>query len=92
MEVHKELSKLNKITLFIFSACNFNVKNLTFLFWGLLSSEQMLSIGIEYLFWGDHFRHWGDTVAFTLLPLLYYYYVYTLSKLLTRLHLDAVTP
>lgn len=85
MKLNEELTKLDKITARVFILCKLNVQNLTLLFWGLLAAEQILSVGIETLIWGEHFEHMGDTICFILIPLLYLYFLHRLNSFLYKL-------
>ena len=62
---------------------------MTFLFFGLLMGEQLISAGIEYLIWGETFKHWLDSVYFVVLANLYFYYTNALGEFLLDLHINA---
>lgn len=81
--------KLRREKAKLFALCNFNIKNMTYLFFGLFLGEQLISASVEYLIWGDTFKHWGDPIFFTLLSGAYFYYTNALGELLLNLHLNA---
>ena len=81
--------KLNRHKAKIFALCSFNIKNLTFLFFGLLFAEQLISASIEYMIWGETFKHWVDTVAFLVIANAYFYYSNELGEFLLDLQLNA---
>ena len=81
--------KLSRHKAKVFVLCSFNIKNMTFLFFGLLLGEQLISAGIESIFWGETFRHGGDSVAFILTANVYFYYSNELGEFLLDLTLNA---
>jgi len=81
--------KLSKHKAKIFTLCSFNIKSLTYLFFGVLFGQQFISAGIEYAFWGETFKHWGDSVFVGLICGAYFYYANELGEFLLDLHLNA---
>ena len=82
-------SKLSRHKAKLFSLCGFNIKNMTFLFAGILFSEQLISAGVEYIIFGETFKHYGDSVFFILLANIYLYYTNELGEFLLDLNLHA---
>ena len=81
--------KLRREKAKLFALCNFNIKNMTYLFFGLLLAQQLLSASIEYFIWGYTFKHWGDAIFFTLLASAYFYYSNALGEFLLDLQLNS---
>lgn len=81
--------KLSRSKAKIFALCNFNIKNMTYLFMGIFFGEQLISASIEYLIWGETFKHFVDPVFFTLLACSYFYYTNALGEFLLDLQLNA---
>lgn len=81
--------KLNRHKAKVFTLCRFNIRSLTYLFFGVLFGQQFISAGIEYLFWGETFKHWGDSVFMVAITGAYFYYANELGEFLLDLHLNA---
>lgn len=82
-------TKLSKSKAKIFALCGMNIQKMTFLFFGLFLGEQLISMAIEYLIWGETFKHWFDSVFFVFLSASYFYYSNALGEFLLDLHLNA---
>jgi len=81
--------KLSRHKAKIFTLCSFNIRSLTYLFFGVLFGQQFISAGIEYAFWGETFEHLGDSVFMVLITGAYFYYANELGEFLLDLHLNA---
>lgn len=81
--------KLSRSKAKVFTLCNFNIRSMTFLFFGILVAVQITSAGIEYLVYGETFKHWGDSLFFVLISGAYFYYSNALGEFLLDLHLNS---
>ena len=82
-------SKLSRHKAKLFSLCGCNIKNMTFLFAGVLFSEQLISAGVEYIVFGETFNHYFDSLFFIFLANVYLYYTNELGEFLLDLNLHA---
>jgi len=82
-------SKLSRSRAKVFALCNFNIMKMTYLFFGILFCEQLISAGIEYFVWGETFSHWVDYIFLILIANAYLYYANALGEFLLDLHLNA---
>lgn len=80
--------KLNRNKAKLFALCNFNIRNMTVLFLGIVIAQQLISAAIEYLLFGETFKHWGDSVFFILIANAYFYYTNALGCFLLDLQLN----
>ncbi|RLV60959.1 hypothetical protein D5018_03715 [Parashewanella curva] len=81
--------KLGKTKAKIFALTSLSIKNMTWLFLGLLVGTQLMMAGVELLVWGETFQHWGDSISFIVIASAYFYYSNALGEFLLDLHLNA---
>lgn len=77
-----------KVNAFVFALCGLSVRNLTFLFVGIALGEQMISVAVEYLIFGERFQHWFDSVFLFCLTSAYFHFSCELGDFLLDLHLN----
>ncbi|WP_434927192.1 hypothetical protein [Shewanella sp. HL-SH2] len=74
--------KLSKIDRWVISLVAMDVKKLTWLFFGIFISEQILSYSLEVAIAGNGFFHWFDLIFSWLLIVTYFHYLSVLGDLL----------
>lgn len=77
--------RTSKLKAGIFVLCQYNIRLLTVLFFGLLLSEQLIQASFEILIYGETFYNNVDVFVYFIVGTLYFYYVYALGDFLLDL-------
>lgn len=74
--------KIGKAKAFVFTLCACSTRNLTFMFFGVVVAQQLISASIEFLLFGEAFPHWIDSAFFITASCSYLYFLYELGDFL----------